>query len=86
MSEITQEQVDVKALEIYKKITNHAEFVMSNYTILNKKPYLTGDEGLLIKQSRNNYRYQSPERIIYYAKIVAFYLALDELQVPYEEW
>ena len=86
MSEITQEQVDARTKEIYDKIENHYEFIMNNYGILLKKSMLTGEERLLVKQSKDNYRYQSQERIRYYAEIVAFYMSIEELGVPYEVW
>ena len=84
--QITQEQVDNKVKEIYDKIENYFEFIMANYTILSKKPVLTGELLLIMKQSKHQYRYQSMEMIKYYAEVVAFYMALEELGLPYEQW
>lgn len=83
---ITQEQINEKTKEIYDKIVNHYDFVIDNYQILLKKHLLSGDEHFLVKQSKNNYRYQSPEMITYYSKIVAFYMSLEALGVPCENW
>ena len=74
MSEITQEQVDVKALEIYKKITNHGEFVMSNYTILNNCSY--SDLEYLLFQITKNTEFKYFETF----KVISLVLAFGEVQ------
>jgi hypothetical protein len=83
---IIQKDVNDKSKEIFDKITDYYEFVNTNYRILLKKSLNTPLERLIISQSKDNYMFNSPELIRYYCEIVAFYLAMEELKVPYELW
>jgi hypothetical protein len=87
MSDVTQKDVELLSRKIRDNIINDYDFIMKNYTILKKKNCNTKQELVWLKNTEdNNLFYQSPESIELFIDTLCFYIALETLGVPYEQW
>ena len=87
MSNTTQKEVEKLAKKIKNGIDNINTFLNQNYSILKKKRQNTRLERIFIEnQEENNLFYQSPENINMFVETVCFYMAMEQLKIPFDEW
>ena len=87
MSNITQKDVEEYSKKIKSEVVNILEFLKDNCKILLKKQVNTRQERIFLKNiEQNNLLYQSPEAINLFIDTVCFYMALEKLGIPYEQW
>lgn len=87
MSNITQKDVEEYSKKIKSEVVNILEFLKNNYKILLKKQVNSRQERIFLKNlEENTLLYQSPEAVNLFVDTVCFYMALEKLGVPNDQW